>query len=63
MPVIHGKAIGTAATGVLTDVSSQAIELPENAGSVESTSSYRAAPRDGFHANAGVRGNVVEAFG
>ena len=63
VPVIHGSAIGTAATGLLMVVSSHAIELPEKFGSVERTSSYFAAPRDGFHANAGVRGKVVVPFG
>src|SRR5438067_4545910 len=59
VPVIHGSEIGTAATGELTVESSHAIEFPEKAGSFERTSSYRTAPRTGFHANAGVRGKLV----
>src|SRR5262249_14301966 len=58
-----GSEIGIAATGEFTVGSSQAIELPENTGSVARTSSYLPAPRTGFHANAGVRGKLVVPLG
>jgi hypothetical protein len=57
-PVIHGRRTGIAAVGIFKEVLVQICALSAKLLLVESSNSYRTAPRTGFQANDGVREKV-----